>query len=266
MTTTPNPVSASEQTREISAAEFLESWPLYRQLKGDYRAPSTISLECGKCKRETSWGTDGKDYVGSINDLSLYYYTCHLCKGRAIYYLLWRAADKVTKVGQSPAHSASIPPNIEKRLGSSAVFYKRALTCRNEGFGLAAVAYFRRVVEDKTNELIDVVADSALAMAMSAEDVANIRGAKAEKVYEDKLKIAAQAMPNAMKPDGANPLQALFSLLSVGLHTQTEEECLQIADHVHEIFDYLFDRLRTEIEDRNLFVAKIKKMVGTRRV
>lgn len=129
------------------------------------------------------------------------------------------------KVGQSPAQTASIPPSIEKRLGSSAIFYKRALTGRNDGFGLASVAYFRRVVEDNTNELVDVVTDSAEAMGMSRAGVTKIRAAKDEKIYEDKLKIAAQAMPSAMKPDGANPLQALYDLLSVGLRTRTEEQC-----------------------------------------
>jgi hypothetical protein len=193
-----------------------------------------------------------------------YSYTCHLCRKRTNYYLIFRSPTGVMKVGQSPAQSASIQPTIEKRLGDSAIFYKRGLTCRNEGFGLAAVAYFRRVVEDKTNELIDVVAESAVALGMSAEDVAKIRAAKDQKVYEDKLKIAAEAMPAVMKPDGANPLQALYELLSKGLHNQTEEECLQIADEVHDIFDYLFDRLRTEIEDRKSFVEKVKKIVGKR--
>ncbi len=234
-------------------------------LKGEFHTPATISLDCATCKRETSWGTDRKVYVVSISALSLCYYTCHLCRSRSIHYLLWRTEDNVMKVGQSPAQTASIPPSIEKRLGCSAIFYKRALTSRNEGFGLAAVAYFRRVVEDKTNELVDVVADSAEAMGMSEADVTKIRAAKDEKIYEDKFKIAAQSMPSAMKPDGANPLQALCDLLSVGVRTQTERQCLQIADDVHEIFDYLFDRLRTKIEDRNSFVAKVKKIVGKRR-
>ena len=192
-------------------------------------------------------------------------YSCHLCGKRSNYYLLLVGDNMRIKVGQFPAQSTSIPSTIEKRLGTSAIFYRRALTCRNEGYGLAAVGYFRRVVEDKRNELVDVVADSAEAMGMSEEDIAKIRAAKSQKVYEEKLKIASQAMPSTMKPDGANPLHALFELLSVGLHTQTEEECLQIADNVHEIFDYLFDSLRAEIEDREAFVAKVKQIVGKHR-
>jgi len=100
-----------------------------------------------------------------------------------------------------------VPHSIENRLGHSAGFYKKALTCRNEGYGLAAVAYYRRVVEDKTNELIDIVADAAAAFSVSSEEVTALRGAKAAGTFEEKLKIAAQVIPGVLKPDGANPFQ-----------------------------------------------------------
>ena len=129
---------------------------------------------------------------------------------------------------------------------------------------MGALAYFRRVVEDKTNELIDVVADAASAYGVPEGDVGIIRAAKGEKIFEDKLKIAAQAMPDVLKPDGANPLQALHSILSVGIHSQSEEECLQMAGEIQDIFEYLFVRLRTEIEDRTAFVAKVKAIASKR--
>ena len=157
-----------------------------------------------------------------------------------------------------------VPRTVEKRLGASADFYRKALTSRNEGYGLAAVAYFRRVVEDKTNELIDVVADAAATFGVPSTDVEKIRAAKNEKAYEDKLKIAARAIPEVLKPDGANPFQAMYDILSVGIHTQSEDECLQIADDTREIFDYLFDRLRTETSDRTTFVSKVKAITGKR--
>jgi hypothetical protein len=254
----------SQDSGQVTPARFIEDWPLYRTWSGQWSTPQTVSLECSLCGRETSWGTDGSDYVGNIGYFNLYVYTCHLCSQRKNYYVLYRVDKGVMKIGQFPSQSINVPASIEQRLGGSAIFYRRALTSRNQGFGLAAVAYFRRVIEDKTNELVDVVADSAESMGLSAEEVANIRAAKSEKRYEDKLKFAAQAIPSLMKPDGANPLQALYELLSGGLHTQTEEECLQIADDVLEIFDYLFNRLRGDIEDRKSFVAKVKKMVGKR--
>lgn len=168
------------------------------------------------------------------------------------------------KVGQFPMQAVRVPNSIEKRLGASADFYRKALTSRNEGYGIAAVAYFRRVVEDKTNELIDIVAEAAEAYSVPADEVKKIRAAKNEKTYEDKLKVAAEAIPEVLKPDGANPFQAMYGILSAGIHTQSEEECLQIADDTREIFDYLFDRLRTEITGRTTFVSRMKSILGKR--
>jgi hypothetical protein len=168
------------------------------------------------------------------------------------------------KVGQFPRQSTRVPHNVEARLGASADFYRRALTSQSEGYGLGAVAYFRRVVEDKTNELIDVVSDAAAAYGVPEKEVASIRAAKSEKVFEDKLKIASQALPEVLKPDGANPLQALHTILSIGIHTQTEAECLEMAGEIEDIFEYLFVRLRTEIEDRTSFIAKVKAIAGKR--
>jgi hypothetical protein len=108
------------------------------------------------------------------------------------------------------------------------------------------------------------VADAAAAYGVPDKDVANLKAAKSEKVFEDKLKIAAQVMPEVLKPDGANPLQALHGILSVGIHTQTEDECLQMAKEIQDIFEYLFVRLRAEIEDRTSFVAKVKAIVSKR--
>ena len=41
--------------------------------------------------------------------------------------------------------------------------------CRNNGYGLGAAVYVRRVVEDKTNELIEVVAQLAEAQALDTQ-------------------------------------------------------------------------------------------------
>ena len=243
--------------------QFLEEYPLYRHWKTtDWSRPETISLDCWNCKKETTWSYD--DDYSRHGRIRLYAYTCHHCKRAHIFYGVWSGQDAVFKVGQFPKQLVRVPNSIEKRLGASAEFYRKALTSRNEGYGIAAVAYLRRVVEDQTSELIEVVAAAAEAYGVEATNVAKIRAAKEQKVYEDKLKIAAQAMPSVLKPDGANPLQALHDMLSRGLHNEPEEECLQIADEMRDIFDYLFDRLRTEVEERTSFVTKVKAIVGKR--
>jgi hypothetical protein len=207
--------------------EFLQDYSLYRELTGDkWSRPETISLDCPNCKKETTWATDGNDR-STLQTLALYTYQCKLCGKAWVYYLFSFGAGSLTKIGQQPRPSSRVPQIVARRLGASAEFYRKGLTNLNEGYGIAAVAYFRRVVEDKTNELIEVVADAAAAYSMPEKDVANLRAAKNEKVFEDKLKIASQAIPEVLKPDGANPLQALHGILSSGIHTQSEEECLE---------------------------------------
>jgi hypothetical protein len=61
------------------------------------------------------------------------------------------------KIGQYPAPTVYVPKGLEANLGKDATaLYRKALMVRNMGYGLAAVGYMRRVVEDKTNELIEV--------------------------------------------------------------------------------------------------------------
>jgi len=256
---TPGPTAAPV----VTPAKFLEEYPLYREWKTPtWNMPGTISFDCSTCEKETTWEHQSDD--SNSNSFFLLGYRCHLCQQRSTHFLVVRLEHGVMKVGQFPMQSTRVPSRIEKRLGNSANFYRRALTSRNEGYGIGAVAYFRRVIEDKTNELIDVVADAARAYGISEPDIEKIRAAKNQKVYEDKLKIAAQAIPDVLKPDTANPLQALYDTLSVGIHTQSEDECLKIADEIRDVFDYLFDRLRTEIEDRTSFVNKVKSIVSKR--
>jgi hypothetical protein len=259
--TTPNP-----QSPTVTAAQFLEEYPLYRRCTlGEWDTPQSLSLDCWNCKKETTWSVDA-DRAGAF-DLMLRKYSCHRCRRASVtFVIVQQGKGECMKVGQFPRQSIRVPNSVEKRLGASTDFYRKALTSQSEGFGLGAVAYFRRVVEDKTNELVDVVADAAAAYGVPEKIVETLRAAKNEKVFEDKLRIAAQAMPEVLKPDGANPLQALYKILSVGIHIQSEDECLQMSKEIQDIFEYLFVRLRAEIEDRAAFVAKVKAIAGRRGV
>jgi hypothetical protein len=138
--------------KTVTIAEFLQEWPLYRALKfTNWSAPPTLSLDCRTCGKETSWGRAQGDF-SQLSSYFLYLYTCHLCGKSNVTYLLNMNSNTAIKVGQFPAPSANIPNQIEKRLGASAIFYRRALTSRNQGYGLGAVAYLRRVIENKTHD------------------------------------------------------------------------------------------------------------------
>jgi hypothetical protein len=269
-----------------------------------FSPPQKISLEChGPCNKETTWElfydpvvVGGKDQGSAlVPDWSLksVAYKCLLCgesKLTVIYREMLHAQREigarvgtglsrnatsppssirivvgVMKVGQYPALTVSIPKGLEKALGSDASgLYRKALISRNAGFGLAAVGYMRRVVEDKTNELIEVAAQYADSNGAEPETVAAIRAAvnpNEYTPYEQKLKLAATVFPANLKVGDVNPLQILFRDVSKGLHGLSEEECIEIADEIRTVFEYVFENLKAQVSDRRAFMEKIKKLL-----
>ncbi len=277
----------ADEKKPFTAEEFLTRWPLYTafEVDGRFDAPSRISSHCGACAKETTWlREEGPHYNApqSATSEGFYWvtYACGLCKERyliVLYRTLERKREsgsqpgstrtvtsKIQKIGQSPALSIEIPKALQSNLGADAAkLYKKALVCRNEGFGLAAVTYIRRVVEDKTDELIEVVSQLAESHNVDSEVIKKIRAAKTERTtYDNKLKIAATVLPASLVVDGVNPLGELYSLVSGGVHDLTEEECIAVADETKSVFEFTFTKLRAETKERQDFVSKVKKWAG----
>lgn len=54
--------------------------------------------------------------------------------------------------------------------------------------------------------------------------------AKTQIRYEDKLKVASELVPAALRPGGTNPLGQMYTHLSVGVHRRTDDERIAIFD------------------------------------
>jgi hypothetical protein len=266
-----------------------------------FSPPREISFDCTTCGKETTWfrvydpsslGLGQTRTGGAVPDWSLnsVAYTCFRCK-KASLTVIYREMEferrleampsagvpgvpppptqvrvltGVMKVGQYPELTVGIPKGLANNLGKNAAdLYRKALICRNHGFGLAAAGYMRRVVEDKTNELIEIAAKHAEAQGVPAETVAKM-GEAADSTkhttYETKLQFAATVFPDSLKVGSINPLQVLYRLVSRGLHGLSEEECIEIADEIKTVFEYVFEKLSAQIADRRAFMEKIKKL------
>jgi hypothetical protein len=281
---------AEKAKKSHTPEEFITKWPLYTPFPYEkFSAPSSVSFHCdGDCGKETTWFLTGDPTFQSSASPGFHWvqYVCGLCKqryllviyrefafemrpiavsvpaGRALKKI--RIPTKYQKIGQFPPPSVNVPKLLQNSLGELATgLYKKSLVTRNEGYGLAAVTYIRRVVEDKTDELIEVVAQLAETHSLPAAVIEQIRAAKNERTtYENKLKIAATVVPESLIVDGANPLGALYDLVSVGVHDLTEEQCIAVADETKSVFEFTFTHLRAETKIRHDFVAKVKKWVG----
>jgi translation elongation factor EF-1beta len=242
-------VPASEVKQEVTSAEaFLTKSALYvlTRVEG-FSPPQEISFECpGKCGKETTWyraysqtplGSRDADGARIPDYLTKSVaYTCFLCKKETLT-VIYREMEfeerivklfstggripppkpnkqnvlvGVVKIGQYPEPAVEIPRSVSKKLGKEATgLYRKALICRNQGFGLAAVGYMRRVVEDKTNELIEIAAKLAESHGVDPTAVSKMRQAADSTkytTYEKKLEFAATVFPESLKVGGANPL------------------------------------------------------------
>ena len=175
-----------------SSEEFIIRSPLFTTIRvNGFSPPKHIGMECaGKCARQTTWEL----YYNREPSVDLYIkaisYKCIEC-GKEALTVIYREMQyenqmvsagiasglsntpqsppsqasvlvRVMKVGQFPRPSIAIDKSLERNLGeASAALYKKGLISKNMGYGLAAASYIRRVVEDKTNELIDISATLA---------------------------------------------------------------------------------------------------------
>jgi hypothetical protein len=258
--------------------EFVEQWPLYTKASIlGFEPPKSITRMCEKCGKETTWSLRAADPVGYQTfaiTCDTAGYTCVLCDDLSLL-VIYRNSDwKETKsrgsyahhttfkIGQVPPQSIDIPNDLEKRLGATATYYKQALICLSQNFGIGAVAYMRRVVEEKTDELIDVVVELAQTYNADPKIVESLVQAKTRVRYEDKLQVASELIPEALRPGSVNPLGQLYTHLSVGVHGKTDDECVAIFDDLRADFEYVFRNLHVQAKERHEFSERVQSRAG----
>jgi len=162
-------------------------------------------------------------------------------------------------VGQSPPLESHPAPDLEKRLGpSDAGLYRKALTSRNFNFGIGALAYLRRIVENRMNDLLDLIEEAAFQDGNVPDELKKVADVKSSWRFDEKITYAAKALPAHLKKGGINPIDFLHDLASEGLHNKTEEECIETFDRCRNAFEYAFRTLRVEIDDAKAYIATLR--------
>jgi len=283
---TPGPAAEELSAEQLvmKLSEVLESWPLYRLFRYGGQSghhvrqvdmsrvkfsmlPKRISLYCTRCRNPQQWQTDRAEVYFTPNGFEERKYTCRNCGMNSItYFFGWRETEEgglFIKVGQYPPLNHQPPKDLAKRLDKDDLdFYVKALDSRNFGYGLGALAYLRRVVENRTNDLLDLIAQAARQEDVSEETLKEIDQAKRSTRYEDKLEFADKVIPSRLKPEGFNPIGSLYRLASGGIHRESEDECIEIFDRAKLAFEYLFSQLEHETLATKAYVESLKALEG----
>jgi hypothetical protein len=262
-------------------AEILVKWPLYRvwvysgyegHITGLHGVriglmPKQLQMFCNnpKCKYETVWQTEYESVDFGDRFFNEKPYVCRNCGEQEIrYVVIWqegKSSNMFLKVGQYPELEERVSEALERGLGATDLkLYKNALRMRNFNLGVAAVSYMRRVVENRMNDMLEILHEAALAHNLPAEALAQHKEMMEEKRFAVKVDYGGTLLPSSLRPAGKpNPMAILHELASDGLHAKSDEECVDIFDACRTTFEYVFGKLRIETEDAKTFV---KEMAG----
>jgi len=233
--------------------ELLEEYPLYRKypmelpkLFGLLEKPA-IHMYCFVCESEQTFNSNHGWPSKSIKPdgrTELSGYTCTSCKKFNRYFLVKFDPEGhyVMKVGQEPPWDISIDRTVEKALGTYAKLYKKGLISESQGYGIGAFSYYRRIVHEIIDTLLNDIAE-----LMSGADLEEykqaLEQAKQTRVTQEKIDLVKDHLPAILRPGGGNPLKTLHSILSEGLHAESDEQCLRWAEGVRNVLEFLLSEV-----------------------
>lgn len=139
------------------------------------------------------------------------------------------------------------------------VFYYKGLNALNQNFGIGSFAYFRRIIE---KELINIITDiKSLPDSHSVEIerllVKHNENPKVSTIYDNIF----EHLPNSLKALGDNPIKLLYNQTSEGLHSLTEEECLEKANSIFQLLNFVIKKIneeRSEIKNLREIIKGLK--------
>ena len=129
----------------------------------------------------------------------------------------------------------------------------------NQNFGIGSFAYFRRIIE---KELINIITDiKSLPDSHSVEIerllVKHNENPKVSTIYDNIF----EHLPNSLKALGDNPIKLLYNQTSEGLHSLTEEECLEKANSIFQLLNFVIKKIneeRSEIKNLREIIKGLK--------
>ncbi|HXY35552.1 MAG TPA: hypothetical protein VEI07_15075 [Planctomycetaceae bacterium] len=189
-------------------------------------------------------------------------FSCAACDQYQLLYFVRFSDDGKTiqKVGQFPAPSVRLSKELEKVLGDNAAHYRKGRICENQGYGIAAFAYYRRIVETTIGDLLSRLRD-ILPESNKAQFTAALDKAENSRVAQEKIDLVKDLLPDSLRPDGLNPLGILHHALSDGLHSLQDAACLGDALKVRHVLEFLVKEIAAAETNKREFTGGMRKLL-----
>jgi hypothetical protein len=196
-------------------------------------------------------------------------YTCRNCQKASKVFAVGAHRPKgdsedgvAVKFGELPEFGPPVPSRVISLIGPDRDMFLRGRRSENQGLGIGAFGYYRRVVENQKGRLIGEIAKVAARLGASPESMALLAKAEQENQFSRAVDSVKSAIPQALLIDGHNPLLLLHNALSKGLHAKTDEECLELATSIRVVLTELAERMSLALKDEAELKQALSKLLN----
>ncbi len=203
-----------------------------------------------------------------IDGVISFVYHCTKCHKAIRFFILKLEEDgTVMKIGQFPAASCNIPKEISSLEDKEIVeLYKKGRISENQSYGIGAFSYYRRIIEYCIDKLIDSI-ESIIPQDKKQDYKELVTKVKKEKNAMNKIELVKNTIiDNSI--DG-NPFNSIYKILSIGIHSLKDEECLECADSLRTLLMHVVEetnharnkkeKLEKSLPEVNKLIKKFEK-------
>lgn len=206
---------------------------------------NTIDVYCPSCRRETvfnpvkrkdDWYDSGYEIIPT--GVQYAHFRCSRSEcGSDLFFVFRITGEAVTKIGQSPSIADLLSPDIKKysaMLDSSLIVdWQRAIGLKAHGIGAGSYVYLRRIIENMVND--------AYTVALKDKKIDPETYSKAR--WPEKIKMLPGYLPNYLVNNAK-----VYSVLSIGVHELSEEECMDYFDVMHTSIEIICEEKLAELQ------------------
>lgn len=230
----------------------------------------TVLLHCNDehCKRRQRHEADDLylKKVGQSNEFIVY--RCKSCEKEHTIACVAQRIDACIgfiKIGQMPPMGDPLPNSLRRLAkGKSQDWLLSGRECVRQGQGIGALAYYRLVVEETVNSLLDTL----LSCCENDKEKDAITQAKQQSRLGDKLRTAQPGIPKNLMLDGStNPLSLIYSCFSDDLHSDTanDDNAMLKAREGLSIICYLLERIQNEKDLKTQAKQSVKLLAAMKK-
>ena len=182
--------------------------------------------------------------------------TCQHCQKFKAYFTIHgvgvRSTDTINnfhieKVGQYPPLQINPEPIFKNFLSKPDVkFYEKGKMLFNQNFGIGALAYWRRIIENEIKRIATSTMTSEANAKLIFEPLLKDKKLKITDII-DKL---TQYLPAQALIDGENPFKVLYSSVSDGIHNLNEDQCSERSKNIEQLLKHVITSLNQEREKK----------------